>query len=91
MVEEKKASKQRELAAVQHIMLENDICTETYSLTLKVLGMLKICRTPDSRQPHLNTLLSLPPLNNHEELHVRSKGFFENIIPMSDFQSHFRL
>jgi hypothetical protein len=66
MVEEKKASNQRDLAVFQHIMLENDICTETYSLTLKVLGMLKTCRTPDSRQLLLNTL-SLPPLNNQEE------------------------
>jgi hypothetical protein len=39
------ASKQRELAAFQHFMLENDI--ETHSLTLNVLGMLKTCRTPD--------------------------------------------
>ena len=33
MVEEKEkvVSKQRELAAFQHIMLENDICTETHS------------------------------------------------------------
>ena len=66
MVEEKKASNQRDLVVFQHIMLENDICTETYSLTLKVLGMLKTCRTPDSRQLLLNTL-SLPPLNNQEE------------------------
>ena len=86
-------SNPRELAVFQHIMLENDICTETHSLTLKVLGKLKSCRTPDSRQLHLNTLLSLLPLNNYEE-HVRPKGYFENIIPtysMSDFQSHFRL
>jgi hypothetical protein len=55
MVEEKMASNQRDLAVFQHIMLENDICTETHSLTLKVLGMLKTCRTPDStmeKHPH---------------------------------------
>lgn len=68
-------------------MLENDKCTETHSLPIKVLEMLKSFRTPDSRQPHLNTLLSLPPPNNHEE-HVRPKGYFENSI---DIQSHFRL
>ena len=53
MVEEKMASKQRELTAFQHLMLENDI--ETHSLTLNVLGMLKTCRTPDStmeKHPH---------------------------------------
>ena len=48
MVEEKKASNQRDLAVFQHIMLENDICTETYSLTLKVLGM------PAELQIHAN-------------------------------------
>jgi hypothetical protein len=48
MVEEKMASKQRELTAFQHFMLENDI--ETHSLTLNVLGMLKTCRTSNTTQ-----------------------------------------
>jgi hypothetical protein len=39
MVEEKMASIKRDLAVFQHSMLENDICTETHSLTLKVLGI----------------------------------------------------
>ena len=81
MVEDKMVSKQRELAAFQHIMLENDICTETHSLTLNVLGMLKTCRTPDSRRPHLDTLLSLTLPNNHEE-HVRPKGYVKNSMPL---------